>query len=82
MNKFHSDFLSTRIGEIAQFVKEQVENLRSNNSKNALLLTKELCSQAKDKEFSSFVAVVLSSVLLKTVYDKNFIAQEAKNVMR
>jgi len=47
-----------------------------------LIFLNELFSQPRDKEIAGFVKVVLPQVLIKTVYEKNFIVQEAKKSMQ
>ena len=42
MNKFHFQVLEKTIDQYANFIKEQVVNLRSNNSRNAMTLFLEL----------------------------------------
>jgi hypothetical protein len=49
--------------------------------KNSLLFVNELFSQKKDQEIGQFVKTVLPHVLIKTVYEKNFIVVEAKKCM-
>ena len=50
--------------------------------KNALLLMSELFSSKRDKEFAVAVKEILPLVLIKTVYEKNFIVVEAKKCMQ
>lgn len=96
LNKFNRD---TLLGErsaygseesecsriIAQFVKEGVDNLRSNLTKCALMLVKEIFGstgadvyQEPDQRLRSLLRTSLPTVLLKTVFEKQFIAIEAK----
>ena len=69
---------------MAPFVKEQIENLRSNVSKCALMLVKEVFQLGfsqeviGDSRLKTFVRLALPGTLHKTVYEKNFIATEAK----
>ena len=70
---------------IAQFVKDGVDNLRSNLTKCALMLVKELFGstglhvyQEPDQRLRSILRIALPTVLLKTVFEKQFIAIEAK----
>ena len=54
-------------------------NLRSNNSKNALELCKEVFTKTKNHSaLRPFVEAVLGNLLLKTNYDKKFISEIAK----
>lgn len=64
---------------------EEVGNLRSNNSKNALALWVELFTQpikydlnSNEKMWCKFIEEVFPSVLLKCTYEKAFIANVAK----
>ncbi len=83
LNKFHKEFLSTRLSQdtIGIFIKAQVDNLRSNLSKNALLLVQEVFSDVRGNEIAGFIRLVVPTVLIKTDFEKNFIAQEAKKIM-
>lgn len=69
---------------IAPFVKEQIENLRSNVSKCALMLVKEVFQLGFSQEvigdtrLKTFVRLTLPGTLRFTVFEKNFIATEAK----
>jgi len=58
-----------------------VDNLRSNLLKNGLLLTEEIFKVKRDKEISSFAKTVLPAVLVKTIYEKNFIVIVAKRAI-
>jgi hypothetical protein len=67
-------------------VKGQIDNLRSNLIKNALLFLNEFFSVPILNEHqvaltSSFVKAVVPAVLIKTVYEKNFIVNEAKKTL-
>lgn len=46
--------------------------------KNALLLTAEIFKSKLGEESAQFLKLVLPAVLLKTIYEKNFIVIEAK----
>ena len=81
INKHNRAYLQTKMSNFAEFVKSQTDNLRSNLIKNSLLFVKELFTERSDKELSEFVRIVLPHVLLKTVYEKNFIVVEAKACM-
>eukprot|EP00347_Sterkiella_histriomuscorum_P000732 403374718 len=91
LNKFNRDLLVSVIEKLAKFVRSQIDNLRSNLSKNSLLFLKEFSScksaspsQSQQADFSndetlrSFIAQVYPVALLKTIYEKNFIVVEAK----
>jgi hypothetical protein len=49
--------------------------------KNALKFVTELFFEKRDREIAEFVKIVLPAVLIKTVYEKNFIVVEAKKAM-
>lgn len=64
---------------VAPFIAQQVDNLRSNISKCALMLVKEIYmlgaeAPQADPRLASFCKTVLPITLLKTVYEKQFIA--------
>lgn len=70
-------------GVAAAFVKEHIDNLRSNLSKCALMLAKEVfevgaSASGQDTRLGKFTAAVLPHALIKTVFEKHFIAIEAK----
>lgn len=44
LNKFNRDVLLANIEKLAKFVRQQIDNLRSNLSKNSLLFLKEFSS--------------------------------------
>ena len=62
-----------RLNSLSQFVRDQIDNLRSNLSKAALILVTELFKAKRDREIAPFVSLTLPSILIKTVYEKNFI---------
>jgi hypothetical protein len=67
----------------AGFIKEQIENLRSNLSKCALMFVKEVFMQGAsqtepDDRLAEFMRTALQPTLVKTVFEKHFIALEAK----
>lgn len=68
---------------VAPFIAAQVDNLRSNISKCALMLVKEFFMRGADTpepdaRMSHFCRLVIPVTLIKTVYEKQFIAIEAK----
>lgn len=84
MNKYHqqSVFLPA-LAVFRTFIANQVENLRSNNSKNALTLVFEIFSVGSEfkkvsEEYVDFAKLVIPGVLIRTLADKNFIASLAK----
>jgi hypothetical protein len=58
-----------------------VDNLRSNLLKNGLIFTEELLNVHRNMEIGTFIKQVLPAVLLKTIYEKNFIVIEAKKIL-
>lgn len=93
INKFHRQVLFTPMNDqsgktlfsqiIAPFCAQQVENLRSNVSKCALMLVKEIFIAAStvpepEAHMQPFIEKVLPNTLHKTVYEKQFIAKEAR----
>lgn len=88
INKFHVAVLMENLEFFAPFVKASVENLRSNISKNSLMLCTEffnntvpLQTEKYQPGLINFMNVVLPAIFLRTVYDKVFIAKEAKNAV-
>ena len=86
MNKYHTEILVNNLSDFAKFIKESVENLRSGISKNALMFTTEfftnsstLAEEKYQATIISFISVAMPSIVFKTVYDKTFIAKEAKS---
>lgn len=60
--------------------------MRSNLSKCALMLVKEVFlvgvqSEGPDSRLSGFVKLVLPTALVKTVFEKHFIALEARKAL-
>jgi hypothetical protein len=84
LNKFHQEEVFASCLELfSTFVANQVENLRSNNSKNALTLVFEVFSVRSEVKkindsYLHFAKMVLPGVLNRTLADKNFIASLAK----
>ena len=69
----------------AEFIKDSIENLRSGISKDALMLTTELFDNQnamKDPQSQEaiirFIEITMPSIVVKTVYEKAFIAREAR----
>jgi hypothetical protein len=83
INKLHPSKIVAILAQFTIFMKESVENLRSGISKNALMLVTEFFQQKHDvtDELLVFIHGVMPTVLLKTAYDKVFIAKEAKVAM-
>lgn len=88
LNKHHRDYLLGGAEEsllslvVAKFAREQIDNLRSNLAKCALMLVKEVFAdgvkEGPDSRLRVFIRAVLPLTLLKTIFEKNFIALEAK----
>ena len=81
LNKHHRDYLlrgdeeSILSSIVAQFVREQVDNLRSNLAKCALMRVKEVfadgvCAEGPDSRLRPFVRAVLPLTLLKTIFER------------
>jgi len=83
LNKYHREVLldggdseeSLMAKVIAPFIASQVDNLRSNISKCALMLVKEIYLRGTeiaepDNRMSHFSRIVLPVTLIKTVYEK------------
>ena len=88
MNKYHIEVLVNNLPDFAKFIKESVENLRSGISKDSLMFTTEFFSNTStltEEKYQpaiiSFVSITMPSVVFKTVYDKTFIAKEAKTTV-
>lgn len=87
LNKFHYQVLEGILDQFTTFIKGQIENLRSNNSRNALALFCEIfCNNAekcvegrKDNDtWALFLDVNLAPVFAKTVADKKFLSLAAQ----
>lgn len=89
MNKFHYTAFAPQVCALGEFIRGQAENLRSNNSRNALQLFEELFAQNKEahsntdgrkegEDWTKFVANVLPTILVKCYADKQFIAKIAQ----
>jgi len=87
LNKHRREQLLAFLGKLGtNFIKEQVENLRSNLSKCALMLVKEVFMQnaahpIHESPMGEFMRVALQATLIKTVFEKHFIALEARKAM-
>lgn len=72
----------------ATFIKESVANLRSGISKNSLMLCTEffkssiqLQNEEERKSLVRIIETVGPAIIVKTAYEKAFIAKEAKTAM-
>jgi len=86
LNKFYFRAFESIVDQLSNFVRAQVENLRSNNSRNALALINDIFSKNHDKcpegrkvndTWSVFVEVNFAAVFAKINADKKFISSEA-----
>ena len=87
LNKFYYEAFEGLIDQLSAFIKGQIENLRSNNSRNALALFHEVFSQNSDKSpdglktndtWAVFLDINYSSVFSKVNADKKFISMVAQ----
>ena len=67
--------------DLANSIKQLTNNLRSNLMKNSILFAQELFSLPRSAEIVTFIQIVLPAVLIKTTYEKTFIAIEAKRAV-
>ena len=82
LNKYHTDLASTLQDEFAGFICTQIDNLRSNNSRNALNFVLELFKNNNANVSDAFAKSCLPLVFVKTQYDKKFISEVAKDSIR
>ena len=90
LNKFYFTALESIIDQFANFLKGQVENLRSNNSRNALCLFHEIFSQNADKcpegrkvndTWALLIDTNLAAVFKMTNADKKFLSLTAQKAV-
>ena len=88
MSKYHSDALMENLDSFTSFLKLSVDNLRSNISKNSLMFCTEFFTNSESLQNEKyqatmiiFLKTVLPSIFHRTVYDKVFIAREAKTAV-
>lgn len=71
--------LEPALSEFFTFIKSQADNLRSNNSRNALTFIHEVFVQERNSpELRAFIKACMHICLMKTVADKAFLATIAK----
>jgi hypothetical protein len=72
-----------QLAHFTRFISDQVDNLRSNNSRNALTLVYEIFSRpgVKQQMMALFVNDILPIVLNKTASEKSFISSVAKRAV-
>ena len=86
LNKFYYQAFESLIDQLSNFIKGQIENLRSNNSRNALALFHEVFSQNSDKSpeglktsdtWAVFLEANYATVFARVNADKKFISMVA-----
>lgn len=83
LNKFYPKELGDNIHHFSLFILKSIDSLRSNLSKNALLLVKETFENFKHVAPNvDFVELVLPKILEKGISDKSFIKLEARNALK
>jgi hypothetical protein len=82
LNKFHFDQFCSKLPEATPFIEESIDNLRSNISKNSLLLVSEIFAVPRIYDLGLLLEHVLRPTLLKTTFEKQFIAKEAAQAMK
>lgn len=83
INKYSPKELKPYLGQFSIFLQRCIDNLRTNLSKNTLLLMKELFLHFKDIDLSEeFLNANLSKVLEKAISDKGFIKTEARSALK
>lgn len=87
LNKFHYSALENFIDQQGNFIKAQVENLRSNNNRNALCLFAEIFSSNHEKcpegkkvndTWAVFLDVTFATIFAKAAADKKFLSLMAQ----
>ena len=87
LNKFYYQAFESLIDQLSNFIKGQIENLRSNNSRNALALFHEVFSQNSDKSpdglktsdtWAVFLEANYATVFARVNADKKFISMVAQ----
>lgn len=83
LNKFYAKELGDNINQFGLFIFKAIDSLRSNLSKNALLLVKEAYENFRHvAPNDDFVEVTLPKILEKGISDKSFIKLEARNALK
>jgi hypothetical protein len=83
LNKFYAKELGDNINQFSLFIFKAIDNLRSNLSKNALLLVKEVYENFRHvAPNDDFVELTLPKILEKGISDKSFIKLEARNALK
>lgn len=90
LNKFYYAALESIIDQFAIFLKGQIENLRSNNSRNAMCLFWEIFSQNAEKcpegrkvndTWAVYIEINMAAVFKNTNADKKFLSMTAQKAM-
>ena len=90
LNKYYFTALESIIDQFATFLKGQVENLRSNNSRNALTLFQEIFSHNADKcpegrkvndTWALLLDINFAAIFAKTSADKKFLSLTAQKAV-
>lgn len=83
LNKFHANEFRNHLSEFNDFLGKSVDNLRSNISKNALMLIKEVFHSFRNSESSeSFLNSIVPIILEKSVSEKGFLKNEARAALK
>ena len=87
LNKFYFNAFASIVDQMGPFLKGQIENLRSNNCRNALCLFTEVFSQNHDKcpeglkvtdSWAVFLEASFATVFSRVSADKKFLSSEAQ----
>lgn len=83
LNKFYANEFRTHLSEFNDFLQKSVESLRSNLSKNALMLIKEVFHSYRNSDSSeSFLNSIVPIILEKSVSEKGFLKNEARAALK
>lgn len=70
-SKFYFDFLEKNLTiQESNFLVGQIDNLRSNLIKNALLFLQELVRDKRNRDLAGFLKMPVQATLTKTTYEK------------
>lgn len=83
LNKYNSSIFGKSLNDYTTFIQKSMNSIRSNLSKNGLLLVKEIFGQFKETNPpAEFLAVIVPSVLERGISDKGFIKAEARGALK
>ena len=85
LNKYYTSELRKKLSEFTPFLHKSVESLRSNVSKNTLMLIKEVFTvyrDTKEKDSDTFLNGILPVILEKSVSEKGFLKKEARDALK